>query len=110
MHGVGQPVISIDTKKKEPIGAVKNGGSDDRPEGCPVKVNMHDLIDRDLGKAIPYGVCDIAANAGCVSVGISNDTAQLSVNLIRMPFTLPFPPLRAPVLPSAAQVGTCPTG
>lgn len=82
-QAMGQPVISIDTKKKELIGAYKNGGSDYRPEGCPDKVNVHDFIDKDLGKAIPYGVYDIAANAGCVSVGISNDTAQFAVNSIR---------------------------
>ncbi len=82
-QAAGQPVISIDTKKKELIGAYKNGGSDYRPEGCPDKVNVHDFVDKDLGKAIPYGVYDIAANAGCVSVGISNDTAQFAVNSIR---------------------------
>jgi hypothetical protein len=78
-----QPVISIDTKKKELVGSYKNGGSDYRPEGCPDKVNVHDFVDKELGKAIPYGVYDIAANAGCVSVGIDNDTAQFSVNSIR---------------------------
>jgi hypothetical protein len=82
-QAAGQPVISIDTKKKELIGAYKNGGSDYRPEGCPDKVNEHDFADKNLGKAVPYGVYDIAANAGCVSVGIDNDTAQFSVNSIR---------------------------
>jgi hypothetical protein len=82
-QAAGQPVISIDTKKKELIGAYKNGGSDYRPGGCPDKVNVHDFVDKDLGKAIPYGVYDIVANAGCVSVGISNDTAQFAVNSIR---------------------------
>jgi len=82
-HAAGQPVISIDTKKKELVGSYKNGGSDYRPEGCPDKVNVHDFVDKDLGKAIPYGVYDIAANAGCVSVGIDNDTAQFAVNSIR---------------------------
>ena len=82
-QAAGQPVISVDTKKKELIGPYKNGGSDYRPEGCPDKVNVHDFVDKDLGKAIPYGVYDIAANAGCVSVGIDNDTAQFSVNSIR---------------------------
>ncbi|HEV2043031.1 MAG TPA: ISAzo13 family transposase [Casimicrobiaceae bacterium] len=82
-QAMGQPVISIDTKKKELIGAYKNGGSDYRPQGCPDTVNVHDFVDKDLGKAIPYGVYDIAANAGCVSVGISNDTAQFAVNSIR---------------------------
>jgi hypothetical protein len=83
-QAAGQPVISIDTKKKELVGPYKNGGSDYRPEGCPDKVNVHDFVDIELGKAIPYGVYDIAANAGCVSVGIDNDTAQFSVNSIRL--------------------------
>ena len=79
----GQPVISIDTKKKELIGSYKNAGSDYRPEGCPHLVNAHDFVDPQLGKAVPYGVYDVAANAGCVSVGIGNDTAQFAVNSIR---------------------------
>ena len=82
-QAAGQPVISIDTKKKELIGPYKNGGSDYRPEGCPQMVNVHDFADQELGKAVPYGVYDIAANAGCVSVGIGNDTAQFAVNSIR---------------------------
>jgi DDE family transposase len=82
-QAAGQPVISIDTKKKELIGPYKNGGSDYRPEGCPDKVNEHDFADKNLGKAVPYGVYDIAADTGCVSVGIDNDTAQFSVNSIR---------------------------
>ena len=82
-QAAGQPVISIDTKKKELIGPYKNCGSDYRPEGYPDKVNVHDFIDKEPGKAIPYGVYDIVANAGCVSVGIDNDTAQFSVNSIR---------------------------
>src|SRR5271166_199062 len=79
----GQPVISIDTKKKELIGRYKNAGSDYRPEGCPDAVKVHDFVDDELGEVVPYGVYDIAANAGCVSVGIDNDTAQFSVNSIR---------------------------
>jgi hypothetical protein len=82
-QAAGQPVISIDTKKKELIGPYKNAGSDYRPEGCPDDVNVHDFVDAELGKVVPYGVYDIAANAGCVSVGIDNDTAQFSVNSIR---------------------------
>jgi hypothetical protein len=82
-QAAGQPVISIDTKKKELIGPYKNAGSDYRPEGCPDEVNVHDFVDPELGKVVPYGVYDIAANAGCVSVGIDNDTAQFSVNSIR---------------------------
>jgi hypothetical protein len=79
----GQPVISIDTKKKELIGPYKNSGSDYRQEGCPDKVNVHDFVDKELGKVAPHGIYDIAANAGCVSLGISNDTAQFAVNSIR---------------------------
>src|SRR5271156_1409368 len=82
-QAAGQPVISIDTKKKELIGAFKNGGSDYREQGCPDEVNVHDFVDKDLGKVSPYGVYDVTANAGCVSVGISNDTAQFAVNSIR---------------------------
>ena len=83
MQAAGKPVISIDTKKKEPIGPYKNAGSNYRPKGCPDQVKVHDFVDADLGKVVPYGVYDIAANAGCVSVGIDNDTAQFSVNSIR---------------------------
>ena len=56
------------TRGKEPIGCYKNGGSDYWPEGCPDQVNVHDFVDKELGKVVPYGVYDIAANAGCVSV------------------------------------------
>lgn len=83
MQAAGKPVISIDTKKKEPIGAYKNPGSEYRPKGCPDQVKVHDFVDAELGKVVPYGVYDIAANAGCVSVGIDNDTAQFAVNSIR---------------------------
>lgn len=83
MQAAGQPVISIDTKKKELIGPYKNAGSDYRPQGCPDEVKVHDFIDAEFGKVVPYGVYDIAANAGCVSVGVDNDTAQFSVNSIR---------------------------
>ena len=83
MQAAGKPVISIDTKKKEPIGPYKNAGSDYRPKGCPEQVKVHDFVDAELGKVVPYGVYDIVANAGCVSVGIDNDTAQFSVNSIR---------------------------
>jgi hypothetical protein len=82
-QAAGQPVISIDTKKKELIGPYKNVGSDYRPQGCPDQVKVHDFVDAELGKVVPYGVYDIAANVGCVSVGIDNDTAQFWVNSIR---------------------------
>jgi Rhodopirellula transposase DDE domain len=83
-QAAGEPVISVDTKKKELIGDYKNAGSDYRPAGCPDEVNVHDFIDKQLGKAIPYGVYDIAANAGCVSVGIDHDTSEFAVNAIRL--------------------------
>ena len=62
----GQPVISVDTKKKELVGNFKYGGSDYRAKGQPTRVNVHDFTDKDLGKAVPYGVYDVAANAGFV--------------------------------------------
>jgi hypothetical protein len=82
-QAAGQPVISIDTKKKELIGSYKNAGSDYRPESCRDEVKVHDFVDAELGKVVPYGVYDIAANAGCVSIGVDNNTAQFSVNSIR---------------------------
>ena len=78
----GEPIISVDTKKKELIRDFKNGGSDYRPEKCPDKVRTHDFIDKQLGKAIPYGVYDVGANAGWVSVGTDHDTAEFAVNSI----------------------------
>jgi hypothetical protein len=78
-----QPVISVDTKKKELIGNFKNSGSEYRPRGCPEEVRVHDFIDPDLGKAIPYGIYDVGANSGYVSVGVDHDTAQFAVNSIR---------------------------
>jgi len=82
-QGAGQPVISVDTKKKELIGDFKNAGSDYRPEGCPDPVNVHDFVDKELGKAIPYGIYDIGANSGYVSVGVDHDTAEFAVNSIQ---------------------------
>jgi Rhodopirellula transposase DDE domain len=79
----GQPVISVDTKKKELVGNYKNGGSDYRPKGAPVRVKVHDFVDKDLGKVAPYGVYDVTANAGFVSVGITADTAEFAVQSIR---------------------------
>ena len=78
-----QPVISVDTKKKELIGDFANAGSEYRPKGKPERVRTHDFIDRDLGKAIPYGVYDITINEGWVSVGIDHDTAEFAVSTIR---------------------------
>jgi hypothetical protein len=79
----GDPVISIDTKKKEIIGNYKNGGKEWAPEGSPRTVKVHDFIDKKLGKAIPYGVYDIAKNKGFVSVGIDKDTGAFAVQTIR---------------------------
>jgi hypothetical protein len=78
-----QPVLSVDTKKKELIGAYKNGGHELALTGEPVEVNTHDFPDKELGKAIPYGIYDVGANEGWVSVGISADTCQFAVNSIR---------------------------
>ena len=75
----GQPAISVDTKKKELIGDFKNGGRELRPKGSPEPVRTHDFKDKELGKANPYGVYDIADDVGWVSVGIDNDTAQFAV-------------------------------
>jgi Rhodopirellula transposase DDE domain len=78
-----QPVISVDTKKKELVGDFKNGGREYRPKGDPEAVRVHDFVIKELGRAVPYGVYDIAANAGWVSVGIDHDTAAFAVNSIR---------------------------
>jgi len=79
----GDPVISVDTKKKELVGAYKNKGAEWRPAGNPEQVQVHDFIDKTLGKANPYGVYDIAADTGWVSVGTDHDTAGFAVNTIR---------------------------
>jgi hypothetical protein len=78
-----QPAISVDTKKKERIGDFKNAGREWRPRGEPEEVRVHDFLDKNLGKAIPYGVYDMINNQGWVSVGIDHDTAQFAVNSIR---------------------------
>jgi transposase len=79
----GDPVISVDTKKKELIGDFKNGGREWRPKGDPEAARVHDFIDPELGKVAPYGIYDIAANQGWVSVGIDHDTAEFAVESIR---------------------------
>ena len=80
---LGQPVVSVDTKKKELIGRYRNAGREWRPKGRPEEVKVHDFIDRELGKAIPYGVYDLTANAGWVSVGVDHDTAEFAVQTLR---------------------------
>jgi hypothetical protein len=76
-------VISVDAKKKENVGNFKNGGREWRPKGSPEQVNVHDFKDKELGKVTPYGVYDVAANAGWVSVGTDHDTAAFAVQTIR---------------------------
>jgi hypothetical protein len=82
-QAAGQPVISVDTKKKELVGNYRNGGTDYRPKGDPTRVKVHDFEDKDLGKVSPYGVYDVAANSGWVSVGVTHDTAEFAVSAIR---------------------------
>jgi transposase len=79
----GEPVISVDTKKKELVGRFKNAGEQWRAKGYPEEVNVHDFPDKDKGKAIPYGVYDLKRNVGWVSVGIDHDTAAFAVETIR---------------------------
>ena len=78
-----QPVISVDTKKKELIGDFKNGGREWRPKGSPEPVRVHDFLIPEYGKAIPYGVYDLKRNEGWVAIGIDHDTASFAVNTIR---------------------------
>ena len=78
----GQPVISVDTKKKELVGAFKNGGREWHPRAEPEEVWVHDFMDKQLGKAIPYGVYDVTENQGWVSVGIDHDTARFATEAI----------------------------
>jgi len=82
-HRQRQPVISVDTKKKELVGDFRNVGREWQPQGLPENVRVHDFLDKKLGKAIPYGVYDLASNEGWVSVGITCDTARFAVASIR---------------------------
>ena len=86
-HRDRQPAISVDTKKKELVGDFKNSGREWRPQGKPLPVRVHDFLDPALGKAIPYGVYDLANNEGWVSVGIDHDTAEFAANAIRLWWT-----------------------
>jgi hypothetical protein len=82
-QGRGQPVISVDTKKKELVGKFRNGGREWQPQGEPDEVLVHDFMDKELGKAMPYGVYDLTENQGWVSVGIDHDTARFATEAIR---------------------------
>jgi transposase len=79
----GQPVISVDTKKKELVGEFSNKGREYQPQGEPVRVNVHDFVDKQLGRAVPYGIYDLVNDEGWVSVGDSADTATFAVEAIR---------------------------
>jgi transposase len=79
----GQPVVSVDTKKKELVGQFRNGGREWQPTGQPEPVKVHDFPDEELGKVIPYGVYDMATNRGWVSVGVDHDTAEFAVETLR---------------------------
>jgi len=83
MQAGNQPIISVDTKKKELIGNYKNDGREWNPKGQPTKVDTHDFENKELGRAIPFGVYDITENKGWVSVGITKDTSQFAVATIR---------------------------
>jgi hypothetical protein len=78
----GQPVISVDTKKKELVGPFTNGGREWQPQGQPEKTSLHDFEDEELGKVIPHGVYDPGENRGWVSVGIDHDTADFGIDSI----------------------------
>ena len=80
---VGNPVISVDTKKKELVGQYKNGGKEWRPQGQPEAVKVHDFVDDELGRANPYGVYDLRNNSAWVSVGTDHDTASFAVATVR---------------------------
>jgi len=79
----GQPVVSVDAKKKELVGDFKNGGREWQPQGQPEPVRVHDFPDKALGKATPYGVFDVTANQGWVSVGTDHDTAAFAVDTVK---------------------------
>ena len=79
----GQPALSLDTKKKELVGPFKNAGRTWRPKGDPVRVNVHDFPSQSQGKAIPYGIYDVAQNRGFVNVGVSHDTPDFAVESLR---------------------------
>ncbi len=79
----GQPVVSVDAKKKELVGSYKNGGQEWQPQGRPERVNVHDFVDKQVGKAIPSGVYDVGRHAGWVNVGQDHDTAQFAIESLR---------------------------
>jgi transposase len=101
----GQPVISVDTKKKELVGDYKNGGREWQPQGEPEQVNVYDFIG-EAGKAVPYGVYDVAANTAWVSVGRDHDTAAFAVATLRRWWTA----MGRPLYPDATRLLICADG
>jgi len=99
-----QPVISVDTKKKELVGNYKNGGREWRPQGEPEAVRVHDFVDEQLGKAIPYGVYDLTQNAGWVSVGVDHDTAPFAVATILRWWEHWWEQMGKPLYPQASEL------
>ena len=102
----GQPVISVDAKKKQNVGSFKNGGREWRPRGNPEPVNVYDFIGKEQGKVTPYGVYDVGANTGWVSVGTDHDTAAFAVQTIRTWWSK----AGQPAYPAAARLLICANG
>lgn len=98
-----RPAVSVDTKKKDVLGNKANAVREYRPKGVPLEVDRHDFPDKTLGKAVPYGVYDIAENEAFVSVGVSSDTAEFAVEAIRR---WPLLPMRAAVTATATASGS----
>ena len=104
-QSTGQPVISVDSKKNELVGTYKNGGAEWQPKGEPVETNVHDFIG-EQGKAIPYGIYDVAADAGWVSVGTDHDTSAFAVATIRSWWET----MGRPLYPDADRLLVCADG
>jgi transposase len=102
-QGTGDPVISVDAKKKELVGNFNNGGREWQPKGRPEEVNVYDFLTDAEGKAMPYGVYDVATNEGFVSVGSDHDTAAFAVETIRRWYTT----MGKPTYPEAARLLIC---
>ncbi|MDQ2831675.1 MAG: ISAzo13 family transposase [Chloroflexota bacterium] len=102
----GQPVISVDAKKKELVGPYKNGGQEWQPQGQPERVNVYDFVDKQVGKAIPYGIYDVGRNTGWVNVGQDHDTAQFAIESLRRWWQS----VGAPTYPQAERLLICADG
>ncbi len=102
----GQPVVSVDAKKKELVGPFKNGGQEWQPQGQPERVNVYDFVDKQVGKAIPYGIYDVGRNAGWINVGQDHDTAQFAIESLRRWWRS----VGAPTYPQAERLLICADG